>query len=71
MIFKIMRDIFIMVVLLIAMIKIGTAQEIREGGIRLKNGCYTLLIVDEGDHGKRLITVQDCRGGRKIWKKLV
>lgn len=67
--FKIFRDMLVLVVLVIAMSKIGNTQELLsdDGGVRLKNGCYTLIIVDEGDHGKRQITIQDCRGGRPIW----
>ena len=70
--FKIMRDMLVIVVLFIAMSKIGETQELLsdDGGIRLKNGCYTLVIVTE-DKEKKIITVQDCRGGRPIWKKLV
>ena len=70
---KIMRDMLIIVILVIAMSKIGNTQELLsdDGGVKLKNGCYTLVIVTEGDHGKKIITVQDCRGGRKIWKELV
>ena len=71
--FKIFRDMLVIVVLIIAMSKMGNTQELQsdDGGVRLKNGCYTLVIVTEGDHGKKIITVQDCRGGRKIWKELV
>ena len=67
---KIMRDMLVIVVLVIAMSKIGETQELQsdDGGIRLKNGCYTLVIVKEE---KKIITVQDCRGGRPIWKELV
>ena len=67
--FKIFRDMLVLVVLVIAMSKIGNTQELLsdDGGVRLKNGCYTLIIVDEGDQGKRQITIQDCRGGRPIW----
>ena len=70
---KIMRDMLIIVILVIAMSKIGETQELQydDGGIRLKNGCYTLVIVIDGDHGRKIITVQDCRGGRKIWKEIV
>ena len=62
---KIMRDMLVIVVLFIAMSKIGETQELLsdDGGIRLKNGCYTLVIVTEE---KKIITVQDCRGGRQI-----
>ena len=69
---KIMRDMLVIVVLFIAMSKIGETQELQydDGGVKLKNGCYTLVIVTE-DKEKKIITVQDCRGGRKIWKELV
>ena len=69
---KIMRDMLVIVVLFIAMSKIGETQEPQydDGGVKLKNGCYTLVIVTE-DKEKKIITVQDCRGGRPIWKKLV
>jgi len=71
--FKIFRDMMVIVILVIAMSKIGNTQELLsdDGGVRLKNGCYTLLVVVDGDRGKKLITIQDCRGGRVIWKKLV
>ena len=64
---KIMRDMLVIVVLVIAMSKIGETQELQygDGGIKLKNGCYTLVIVTE-DKEKKIITVQDCRGGRPI-----
>ena len=69
---KLLKDILLLVVLFIAASKIGNTQEPQydDGGIRLKNGCYTLVIVT-GDKEKKIITVQDCRGGRPIWKKLV
>ena len=71
--FKIFRDMMVIVVLVIAMSKIGNTQELMsdDGGVRLKNGCYTLVVVVDGDHGKRQITIQDCRGGRSIWEKSV
>ena len=71
--FKIFRDMMVIVVLFIAMSKIGNTQELisDDGGVRLKNGCYTMVIVVDGDHGKRQITIQDCRGGRSIWEKSV
>ena len=64
---KIMRDMLVIVVLFIAMSKIGETQEPQydDGGVKLKNGCYTLVIVT-GDKEKKIITVQDCRGGRPI-----
>ena len=62
---KLLKDILLLVVLFIAASKIGNTQELKfdDGGIRLKNGCYTLVIVTEE---KKIITVQDCRGGRPI-----
>ena len=65
---KLLKDVALVVFLFIAMSKIGNTQELLsdDGGVRLKNGCYTLVIVTEGDHGKKIITVQDCRGGRKV-----
>ena len=65
---KLLKDVALVVFLFIAMSKIGNTQELLsdDGGVKLKNGCYTLVIVTEGDHGKKIITVQDCRGGRPI-----
>ena len=65
---KLFKDVALLVFLFIAMSKMGNTQELLsdDGGVRLKNGCYTLVIVTDGDHGKKIITVQDCRGGRKI-----
>ena len=73
MILKIFKDVILLTFLFIAMSKIGNTQELQsdDGGVKLKNGCYTMVIVVDGDHGKRQITIQDCRGGRKIWKELV
>ena len=73
MILKIFKDVILLTFLFIAMSKIGNTQELMsdDGGVRLKNGCYTMVIVVDGDHGKRQITIQDCRGGRSIWEKLV
>ena len=70
MILKLTRDVLILVWLVIAMSEIGNTQEINydDGGVKLANGCYTLVVVVDGDHGKKQITVQDCRGGRTIWK---
>ena len=69
---KLFKDILLLVVLFIAASKIGNTQELQsdDGGIRLKNGCYSLVIIT-GDKEKKIITVQDCRGGRPIWKELV
>ncbi len=70
---KILKDLALMIILIIAMSKMGNTQELQydDGGVKLKNGCYTLVIVTEDDHGKKIQTVVDCRGGRKIWKELV
>ena len=65
---KIFRDLVLVAFLILAMSKMGEAQELRsdDGGVKLANGCYTLVVVVEGDQGKRQITIQDCRGGRAI-----
>jgi hypothetical protein len=60
---KVIKDILLLVFLFIAASNISKAEE---GGVKLENGCYTLVIVTDGDHGRKIITVQDCRGGRKI-----
>ena len=68
---KIMRDMLVIVVLFIAMSKIGETQELQsdDGGVKLKNGCYSLIILLKQKDGSILIkTVEDCRGGRPIWK---
>ena len=59
---KVIKDILLLVFLFIAASNISKADD---GGIKLENGCYTLVIVT-GDKEKKIITVQDCRGGRKI-----
>ena len=64
--FKLFKDILLLLFLIIAMSEIGNTQEFDDGGVRTKDGCYTLLIVTDTDEGKALITVKDCRGGRKI-----
>ena len=68
MLFKIFKDVMVMTFLFIAMSQIGKTQELEsdDGGVKLINGCYTLIVVVDGDHGKKAITVQDCRGGRPI-----
>ena len=59
---KLLKDIVLLVFLFIIASNISKAEE---GGVKLKNGCYTLVIVT-GDKEKKIITVQDCRGGRPI-----
>ena len=69
MIFKIMKDMLLLVVLFIAMSKIGETKELEfdDGGVKLDNGCYSMIILVKQQDGSILIrTVQDCRGGRPI-----
>tara|TARA_Y100001956_G_scaffold13359_1_gene12675 strand:+ start:455 stop:661 length:207 start_codon:yes stop_codon:yes gene_type:complete len=68
MILKIMKDMLLITVLFIAMSKIGETREpIDQGGVKLRNGCYTLIVLLKQKDGSILIrTVQDCRGGRPI-----
>ena len=66
---KLLKDILLLVVLFIAMSKMGNTQELQsdDGGVRLKNGCYTLILLLKQKDGSIIIrTVQDCRGGRPI-----
>ena len=66
---KIMKDMLLIVVLFIAMSKIGETKELEfdDGGVKLKNGCYSLILLLKQADGSILIrTVQDCRGGRPI-----
>ena len=66
---KIMRDILVMVILITAMSKMGETQELQsdDGGVKLQNGCYTLiLLLDQEDGSKQIKTIVDCRGGRPI-----
>jgi hypothetical protein len=66
---KIMKDMLLIVVLFIAMSKIGETKELDfdDGGVKLKNGCYSLILLLKQPDGSILIrTVQDCRGGRPI-----
>ena len=65
--FKIFKDILLLVFLFIAMSKMGNAhEEFDDGGIRTKDGCYTMIVVVNTNEGKKSITVKDCRGGRAI-----
>ena len=65
---KILKDMLLVTVLFIAMSKIGEAQEpIDQGGVKLRNGCYTMIVLLKQQDGSILIrTMQDCRGGRPI-----
>ena len=65
--FKLFKDMLLTLFLLIIMSKVGNTQEFDDGGVMTKDGCYTMLVVIDTDEGKALITVKDCRGGRKIW----
>ena len=67
---KIMKDMLLVTFLFIAMSKIGETKELEfdDGGVKLKNGCYSLILLLKQPDGSILIrTVQDCRGGRPIW----
>ena len=69
MILKIMKDMLLITVLFIAMSKIGETKELEfdDGGVKLDNGCYSMIILVKQQDGSILIrTVQDCRGGRPI-----
>ena len=69
MIIKLCKDVLILTFLFIAMSKIGETKELKfdDGGVKLKNGCYTLIVLLKQKDGSILIrTVQDCRGGRPI-----
>ena len=69
MILKIMKDMLLITVLFIAMSKIGETKELEfdDGGVKLDNGWYSMIILVKQQDGSILIrTVQDCRGGRPI-----
>ena len=69
MIIKLFKDVLLLVFLFIAMSKVGETKELEfdDGGVRLKNGCYSLIVLLKQADGSILIrTVQDCRGGRPI-----
>ena len=66
---KMIKDILLMAILFTAMSKIGNTQELKhdDGGVRLKNGCYSLiLLIDKPDDSIEIRTIVDCRGGRPI-----
>ena len=65
---KIIKDILLMAILFTAMSKIGNTRELKhEGGVKLKNGCYSLiLLIDKPDGSIEIRTIVDCRGGRPI-----
>ena len=67
---RILKGMVLIVYLFIAMSNIGNTQELDsdDGGVKLKNGCYTLIVLLKQKDGSILIrTVQDCRGGKPIW----
>ena len=68
MIVKLFKDVLLLVFLFIAMSKVGNTQEpIDQGGVKLRNGCYTLIMLVKQQDGSILIrTMEDCRGGRPI-----
>ena len=62
MILKIMKDMLLITVLFIAMSKIGETKELEfdDGGVKLDNGCYSMIILVKQQDGSILIrTVQD------------
>ena len=66
---KIIKDILLMAILFTAMSKIGETRELKydDGGVKLKNGCYSLiLLIDKPDGSVEIRTIIDCRGGRPI-----
>ena len=70
-IIKLFKDVLLLTVLFIAMSKVGNTQEpIDQGGVKLRNGCYTMIVLLKQQDGSILIrTMQDCRGGRAICGK--
>ena len=69
MIIKLCKDVLLLTFLFIAMSKMGETKELEfdDGGVKLKNGCYSLIILLKQKDGSILIkTVEDCRGGRPI-----
>ena len=67
-IIKLFKDVLLLVFLFIAMSKVGNTQEpIDQGGVKLRNGCYTMIVLLKQQDGSILIrTMQDCRWGRPI-----
>ena len=69
MIVKLFKDVLLLVFLFIAMSKVGNTKELKfdDGGVKLKNGCYSLIVLLKQPDGSIFIrTIQDCRGGRPI-----
>ena len=66
---RILKGMVLIVYLFIAMSNIGNTQELDsdDGGVKLRNGCYTLIVLLKQKDGSILIkTIQDCRGGKPI-----
>ena len=69
MIIKLCKDVLLLTFLFIAMSKVGNTKELKfdDGGVKLRNGCYSLIVLLKQPDGSILIrTIQDCRGGRPI-----
>ena len=69
MIIKLCKDVLLLTFLFIAMSKMGETKELEfdDGGVKLDNGCYSMIILVKQQDGSILIrTVQDCRGGCPI-----
>ena len=54
---KIIKDLLVLLVLLIAASKMGNTQEIDQGGLKLKNGCFSMVIVVKSDNGEKKIMI--------------
>ena len=68
-IIKLFKDVLLLTFLFIGMSKMGETKELEfdDGGVKLDNGCYSMIILVKQQDGSILIrTVQDCRGGRPI-----
>ncbi len=66
---RILKGMVLIVYLFIAMSNIGNTQELDsdDGGVKLRNGCYTLIVLLKQKDGSILIrTIKDCRGGKPI-----
>ena len=66
---RMLRDFILLMFLYIAMTNMGKTEEFDsdDGGVKLQNGCYTLILLIKQKDGSIVIrTIEDCRGGRPI-----
>ena len=66
---RMLRDFILLMFLYIAMANMGKTEELDsdDGGVKLQNGCYTLILLIKQKDGSIVIrTIEDCRGGRPI-----